>query len=581
MKKRIFLVGLAGGLLVSRALNYPLYRYLPSQFVEGWPSADGQVAIVCLALAGILLLVIGFVSGLMSGARNRLGAMGAGAAAGLTASLLAELLVIGAAAGVWGARAILAHGLHATSGDAEYLQLLAWSVSSILWWTYLSIWIAGGAGLLLGGLGGLAAGNRSEPAHPQSGLWLNIAAAGTLASSLNLIVMVSVYVLLESVLQNVADEIAEGFMEGYSLPYPSTSILSWAAATSLVWLIFWQFVAWRVLRSLPASRSMTFLFVGAALLLVPVGLLPLLYYLNTPTMIVLDSSGSALTLVWQAATILAWLASWQFVASYILRRSPASRKRAILLRVALLLVPLGLLPILWHLLTTTFGSLGEIVIPVLVLAGGVLWAASTIQLRPRTKPLLETPFRRAWNRVMGLLERVGQARAAAVYFLFVSLSATLLVFLVDSDTFLLPWLTGGLLLNILFAALGLRAAWKSGLPPSGEPALPAAREFFAGASLGGSFFAFLSLLNCLAPLSLVLLPIVMIAPLSLYEESEVIELVQSQGMALTGIVQMNYTIMARVVTTAGVAVAVIAILLTAAGTIWKRHHLRSLPPETS
>jgi hypothetical protein len=100
MNKRVFLVGLAGGLLVSGALFYPLFLYVPSNFVEGWSAVDSGPVWPLLALAGVLLLVTGFVAGRSSGTHNRVAAAGAGAAAGLTAALLAEILLGSAATAV-------------------------------------------------------------------------------------------------------------------------------------------------------------------------------------------------------------------------------------------------------------------------------------------------------------------------------------------------------------------------------------------------------------------------------------------------------------------------------------------------
>ena len=511
MNKRIFLVGLVAGLLVSGALYYPLYCYLPSKFVPGWSSAEDQVAIVFLAIAGFLLLGTGAIAGRMSGARNRLGAMGAGSAAGLTAALLAELLVGGAAAGVWGARLLVAHGLQATSNQAEFLDLLSYSVSSIVWWSYLSVWVATIAGLLLGGAGGLAAGKGGKPAHPQPGLWLSVTAAGALAAAINLIVMAIVYTTLGQVTQRVADKIAEEFIDGYLLPYPSESMLWWAVATSLVWLTFWQFAAWRIPRDLPASRSMAFLFIGAALLLAPVGLL----------------------------VFLAWL-----------------------------LYTSILEPISLYFVIAGFGV-------ILAMSILFLWTALKIRQRLPPKTVPETRLRRAWSKGMSVFERVGRARASAGYFLFISLGTTLLVYGIDQEALLLPWLTGGLLLNILIAALGMRAAWKSGPPPADDPVFPTTADFCAGAGLGGSFFAILSLINCMALLNLVLLPVVTIPVLLHNEESAAVAAAGSQTMA--SIVQASYLTNLAVVIAAGLVVAIVTVLVTASGTLWIKYNTHHTP----
>ncbi len=85
MNKRVFLVGVGGGVLVSAAGWIPLRVFLPKTALPNWMperSASFQEALGWAAGMVVLLLLTGFMAGRMSGVRSRLGAMGAGAIAG-------------------------------------------------------------------------------------------------------------------------------------------------------------------------------------------------------------------------------------------------------------------------------------------------------------------------------------------------------------------------------------------------------------------------------------------------------------------------------------------------------------------
>jgi hypothetical protein len=504
MNKRVFLIGLAGGLLVSVALYQPLYLYLPSRFVEGWPDANAQAATIWTALAAILLLATGVFAARSSGTSSRFAATGAGAAAGLTAALLAEIFIGGAAAGVWGSRLMLAHGLHATQDETEFMFLLTHGVVSTIWWTYASIWIATAAGVLLGALGGFAAGPGGKPARSAPELWLVVSGTGILASALSLAVMTTVYQLLGPITQRAAEQAS------ISLPYPSETILHWPVATNLAWLIFWQLTGWLVLRKYPANRNASFLN-RAILVILGAFILMYFFFLFTPVSI----SAPVKSIV--AALIL------------------------------------------------------------LALCFGILWLVMHKML-PLSTLRRDTNAISQRNRGRGFFSRFGDARRAAWYFLAVAMLTTLILFWTNLQLLRLVWVDSALAIGILLALLGLRDTRNA--VPDIEEARPAisVRDYFANSALSVLFPVLITTFNALASLSIVLIPIVMIAVLMLHDEASV--LAQTHGQTLPGIVQSSYLYPIAYPLVMGVFL-IISITFSAAYRIyWHKRLLRFAPAET-
>lgn len=100
----------------------------------------------------------------------------------------------------------------------------------------------GGLGALLGTLGRWAAGPGGKPAPTQNAFWLMLSALVTLVTAAALLVMLAFFAQFDALLQSTAESV------GYALPYSSASIFTWPIATHLVWLLFWQVLAWRLTR---------------------------------------------------------------------------------------------------------------------------------------------------------------------------------------------------------------------------------------------------------------------------------------------------------------------------------------------
>ncbi len=241
MVKRSFLLGVLGGLVSSIAAYYPLYRWLPAQFVAGWPQANERTAAVRLALMVLLWLLTGALAARQGGG-TRWQAAGAGALAGLLAAWVTEALLGGAAAGVWGARLLLAHGLEPTQDKTTFVFLLTHSVASILWGSNLSVWLVGGLGALLGALGGSLANASKPPVAEDPSLWLLVCALVTPVAAFALVVTVATIGTLSSAMEQTT------LRYGFSPPYPVESVFTLPVASHLVWLFFWQIMSWRLTR---------------------------------------------------------------------------------------------------------------------------------------------------------------------------------------------------------------------------------------------------------------------------------------------------------------------------------------------
>ncbi|RMF39737.1 MAG: hypothetical protein D6755_14060, partial [Anaerolineae bacterium] len=244
MRKRVFLIGLFGGLLVSITLTGALDAIV----TDGLQT--GAASMRWLAASGGLLLLTGALAGGMSGSGSRWGAAGAGALAGWQAAWIAEMLVGGIGMGVYGALPLLMHGMKPTASEAQFTTLLAESVLGISVFIHASIGLSALAGMLLGGLGGLLVGAHGRRAEAQPQFWLGVTLLNLLLAGLNLVVFSVIYVLLPQALQSAAEEASA------SLPFSPALVVELPLAVNLLWLLFWQVVAWQLLPKVGAARHM-------------------------------------------------------------------------------------------------------------------------------------------------------------------------------------------------------------------------------------------------------------------------------------------------------------------------------------
>ncbi len=174
-----------------------------------------------------------------------------------------------------GARNLLAHDLVPAQTQEQFTFLIAESVLSIVALIYVLVFIAMMLGLLLGGLGGLLAGRRGQAAAPEPKFWLSLVTISLTIAAFNLIVTSSTYSLLAQTLQAAIEKISA------PMPYSASILFALPVGLSLLWLLFWQIVAWRVLQAMPAATERTVIqsaifTVLGALVAIPL-LLPVVY----------------------------------------------------------------------------------------------------------------------------------------------------------------------------------------------------------------------------------------------------------------------------------------------------------------
>ncbi len=468
MNIRIFLIALLGGIVSTVTAYYPLYRWFPGQFVTEWAPSETQLALSGLAFTLLIWLMTGAVAARMSGVHRRLAAAGIGALAGLIAAWMVEIALGGTAAGVWGARLMLAHGIHATRDEAEFAYLLSHGVSSIVWGTYLSIWAVGGSGAVLGAVGGWIAGPGGKPARSENSLWLMVSALATPVAAFSTLAMIDTYVQLGMQLKESAEK------WNLQFPYSPEVITSFPVATHMIWLIFWQFFAWRMIRKSKPVASLR-------LLVVP--LLSLLLLIALALILPLGALGlSLINNPW--GTPIAWLT-------------------------------------------------------LLLIAGLMNWIVARARFPAKPLPPGTSNPTGLRKRLTNFLRRLGEARLGAWYFFFLNLLTFLLAFLVSGDKIKhYPWLVAGLGLGIVVGGLGI---WETRITVSSDDIKMEERfeqlNFFIVSAISGFINSLWTGLVTLAPLSLTLIPTVMISPLSQHEEAAALA---QATFTLTEMVDSNY-----------------------------------------
>ncbi|RME88241.1 MAG: hypothetical protein D6770_07485 [Anaerolineae bacterium] len=250
MRKRVLLIGLLSGLLVSATMAWPSLAFLGHEVIpEAWDTQSAGM-VRWLAVSGGLLLLTGALAGAMSGSGSRQGALVAGALAGWLAAWVAEALVVAVAMGAYGAFPVLTHGMRPAESDAQYIALLAESVQGVMVFVHASIALSALVGILLGGLGGLLAGAHGRRAEPQPHFWLAVTLVNVLMAGVNLVVFIAVYLPLQQTLQSAAEE------QSITLPFPPSLLFDLPVGINWLWLLFWQIVAWRLLPKVGAARRM-------------------------------------------------------------------------------------------------------------------------------------------------------------------------------------------------------------------------------------------------------------------------------------------------------------------------------------
>ncbi len=204
---KIFLAGLAGGLVLIAALFYPLYTLTPGRSVAGWPSGSGALGLLLEIVAVLAAVGVGWLAARWAKAGDRQSGALFGALAGGVAGAVLYFGLGAAAASVLGSDLLLRHGLVPAAGLDDLLALVAESAVRVVWWLHGTFWAALLAGTGLGAIGGLLAPPSTEtPERLDLRLALiQILAMGALFSAFaSVVAIVAVASLAQTVLYGIA-----------------------------------------------------------------------------------------------------------------------------------------------------------------------------------------------------------------------------------------------------------------------------------------------------------------------------------------------------------------------------------------
>jgi len=228
---RISLIGIGGGLALIAALYYPLYLLLPSQYLADWQTGSPLLAVILLLLSPLLAVGTGYLAARQANGRTRASNLIKGALAGGIAGAIFFYGLGGAAAGVVGNHAILAHGLIPAESESHFLWLLSESITGTIFWAYSTFWVTVLTGMALGAIGGYlylkpeAKGLDWTKFHQAA---LSISQAAVLGSILSLVVMTAIFTVLGSQVEEVA---AEFQADGFFLSFSPWWVSFWTLAT--------------------------------------------------------------------------------------------------------------------------------------------------------------------------------------------------------------------------------------------------------------------------------------------------------------------------------------------------------------
>jgi signal transduction histidine kinase len=180
---KVYLAGLAGGLVLIAVLLYPLYVLLPGGYVAGWMAGSHLLGLALEIIAAAAAVATGFLAARWAGSGNRQAGALFGALAGGTAGIVLYLGIGAAAAGQAGGGAIMSGGWTSAAGGNELAGLTAGAAAGIIRWSYGVFWAALLAGAGLGSVGGMLAPAADKPSRlslPSAakmilipGVWIN------------------------------------------------------------------------------------------------------------------------------------------------------------------------------------------------------------------------------------------------------------------------------------------------------------------------------------------------------------------------------------------------------------------------
>lgn len=230
---KVFLVGLAAGLVAIAVLFYPLYVLVPGRYTAGWPAGSSVVGMLLFLAALLSTSTGGALAARWAGADRRWRGALLGAVTGGVAGAIAFFGIGAPAASVTGGAALLAQSRVPAPSQAGAIRLLAHSVVGIVRTLHAAFWIALLAGAGLGALGGMFCRRTSHsraPFQPNSRLAVQaILVTAAILSALGLLFATTRFAQLEPTLREGLA--AHGLLP--EIPFSLDRISDWLIGTPL------------------------------------------------------------------------------------------------------------------------------------------------------------------------------------------------------------------------------------------------------------------------------------------------------------------------------------------------------------
>ena len=256
MKPRLVFVALLAGLLSSLILSIVFKDIWPGYIAPELmtPGINPDLAWVCYAVAGLLLLASGYAAARLEWARDGRDAIWQGVHAGLLAGCLAYLFSSAqAASGLMGQKEILLSIPRTIANDQEGLKLLIQGVVNTIVWAQVFFWVFMLASMILGGLGGLLSrlegpGGWGKAPAPKAPFLPRLTVYGLVFfATFNLVVTIAAMEIMPGVISRAN---VVGTVDGLLLPSWATFALPLITAMAfftvcLIFIMQWAFESWR------------------------------------------------------------------------------------------------------------------------------------------------------------------------------------------------------------------------------------------------------------------------------------------------------------------------------------------------
>jgi len=229
------------GIFVSLSLVYPLYGYLPGLYGVSLMPARIDIAVGFIILAGLLVVLTGWLAGRRSGQPSWWGTAKAGGVAGFVAAMIAFETIIASSAGIMGNKGILLHGLIPEPDEMKYIALVYHAVSGTIKWYAIGLWGSVLCGLIFGGFGGALAKSRSSNDGDWPGVFPIVSPLMFLFSAMIYYVVYASASLLMEITVKV------GIKSNTLGPDNDPRIYFFLIFLApFLWMVFWQIRLWRI-----------------------------------------------------------------------------------------------------------------------------------------------------------------------------------------------------------------------------------------------------------------------------------------------------------------------------------------------